>query len=405
MAFNVEAIDAPSDRSEAIADILRTAEVLFKGQPAGTLAETVTRGTRFAYAEGWKEDIGCCFPVTRREHDWVNGLHPFFQHIAPEGWLRQEQARGGHIQGDDDLGLLLRYGEDCIGAVGVRPIEKQTPGDDVAEAGPSPGRTVSGVQKKLLVVKNGAVYAPAGPDGPAPYIAKFNSEAIPTLVQNENRSLQWTTALLGKDEVTQFGLGKVGGDVALIVTRFDRETNGSKLRLEDFAQILQKPRGNDYNGKYQSTYEAVAGVIQKHSARPIIDLQRFYERLIAFALIGNCDAHLKNFSLLERPEGLRLSPTYDVLNTAVYEEFERVFGLEIDGKRRFLDDLDGTLFRRFGQSIGLKDAAIEQTFEKLKRQVVKATVHIKPPEAEGADELVSRIAEIVSNQCLRILGD
>lgn len=388
-----------------MADNLRSAEVLFKGQPAGTLVETVTGGTRFAYAEGWKDDIGCCFPVTRREHDWANGLHPFFQHIGPEGWLRQEQARGAHIQGDDDLGLLLRYGEDCIGAVGVRPLERQAPGEDVAEAGPSPGRTVSGVQKKLLVVKKGSAYAPAGSDGPAPYIAKFNSESILTLVRNENRSLQWTSAVLGKGEVTKFGLGQVGEDVALVVTRFDREPNGDKLRLEDLAQILEKPRGNDYNGKYQSSYEAVAGVIQKHSARPIIDLQRYYERLIAFALIGNCDAHLKNFSLLEKPEGLRLSPTYDVLNTAVYEDFERVFGLEIDGRRRNLDDLDGPLFRRFGQSIGLKDAAIEQTFEKLKRQVTKAAIHIKPPEGESPDGFVSRFAEIVSNQCLRILGD
>ncbi len=356
------------------------------------------------YADEWRQDIACCFPVVRREHDWANGLHPFFQHIGPEGWLRQEQARGAHIQGDDDLGLLLRYGADCIGAVGIQPLEQEAQGD-VAGAGPSPGRTVSGVQKKLLAVKTKDGYAPAGPDGPAPYIAKFNSEAITTLVQNENRCLKWTAELLGRREVTQFGLGKIAGDVALIVIRFDRQANGDKLRLEDFAQILQQPRGNDYNGKYQSSYEAIAEGIQKHSARPIIDLQRFYERLITFALIGNCDAHLKNFSLLEQPEGLRLSPTYDVLSTAVYPTFERVFGLTIDGKRRNLDQLDGKLLKSFGRSIGIKEPAIEQTFRKLKRQVPKAAVHIRPPEAEAPDGLVNRIAEIVSNQCVRILGD
>lgn len=319
--------------------------------------------------------------------------------------MRQEQARGAHIQGDDDLGLLLRYGADCIGAVGILPLEQRAVQGDVAEAGPSPGRTVSGVQKKLLAVKTKDGYAPASPDGPAPYIAKFNSEAITTLVQNENRCLNWTAELLSKREVTQFGLGQIAGDVALIVTRFDRQENGDKLRLEDFAQILEQPRGNDYSGKYQSSYEALAEGIQKHSARPVIDLQRFYERLIAFALIGNCDAHLKNFSLLEQPEGLRLSPTYDVLCTAVYENFERVFGLTIDGKRRYLDQIDAKLLKNFGRSIGIKDAAIQQTFEKLKRQVPKAAAHIKPPEAEAPDGLVNRISEIVSNQCVRILGD
>jgi serine/threonine-protein kinase HipA len=392
-------------RWETIADQLRSAQVLFKGRVAGTLVETVAGGTRFAYADEWRQDIACSFPVTRREHDWANGLHPFFQHIGPEGWLRQEQARGAHIQGDDDLGLLLRYGADCIGAVSIVPLENEAVQDEISEAGPSPGRTVSGVQKKLLAVKTRDGYAPAGPDGPAPYIAKFNSESLTTLVQNENRCLKWTAELLGKREVTQFSLGQIAGDIALIVTRFDREANGEKLRLEDFAQILQQPRGNDYNGKYQSSYEAVAEGIQKHSARPIIDLQRFYERLIAFALIGNCDAHLKNFSLLEQPEGLRLSPTYDVLSTAVYESFERVFGLTIDGKRRYLDELDGRQLKDFGQSIGIKDAAIEQTFEKLKRQVPKAAIHIRPPDAEAPDGLVNRIAEIVSNQCVRILGN
>jgi serine/threonine-protein kinase HipA len=319
--------------------------------------------------------------------------------------LRQEQARGAHVQWDDDLGLLLRYGADCIGAVGILPLEQDAVRGDVAEVGPSPGRTVSGVQKKLLAVKTKDGYAPAGPDGPAPYIAKFNSEAITTLVQNESRCLKWTAELLGKREVTQFSVGKIADDVALIVTRFDRQANGDKLRLEDFAQILQQPRGNDYNGKYQSSYEAVAEGVQRHSARPIIDLQRFYERLIAFALIGNCDAHLKNFSLLEQTEGLRLSPTYDVLSTAVYENFERVFGLTLDGKRRYLDQLDAKLLKNFGRSIGIKEPAIAQTFEKLKRQVPKAAAHIKPPEAEAPDGLVSRIAEIVSNQCERILGD
>jgi serine/threonine-protein kinase HipA len=145
--------------------------------------------------------------------------------------------------------------------------------------------------------------------------------------------------------------------------------------------------------------------MQYEALGTIIDLQRFYERLIAVALIGNCDAHLKNFSLLEQPEGLRLSPTYDVLRTAVYENFERVFGLKLDGKRRYLNDLDAKVLKSFGRPVGIKEPAIEQTFEKLKRQVPKAAAHIKPPEAEAPDGLVNRIAEIVSNQCVRILGD
>jgi serine/threonine-protein kinase HipA len=384
---------------------LRIAEVLFKDKPAGTLQETVAGGTRFAYADGWSEEIGCCFPTTRREHEWGNGLHPFFQHIGPEGWLREQQARTAHIDTENDFGLLLAYGADCIGAVGIRPSGPTKADIRITEAGPTPGRTVSGIQKKLLVVETAEGYVPAGPTGPAPFIAKFNSDAIDSLVRNEHRSLSWLAAVLGKEEVTRFALGQVAGDGALIVSRFDRGPKGEKLRLEDCAQILVKPRGRDYEGKYDSSYEEVAAVIEKYSSRPLIDLARFYRRLIAFALVANCDAHIKNFSLLETPTGLRLSPAYDVVNTVIYERFEATFGLAIDGKRRHIEELDGALFRRFGKTIGLTERAVDQTFTDLKRQVEKAAVHIRPPDGEGPDGFVTRFAEIVSNQCLRILGE
>ena len=99
---------------------LRTAEILFKDQVAGTLEETAGGGTRFIYAPKWQTQIACTLSILQREHEWAQGVHPFFQHLGPEGWLRETQARVAHIAEEDDFGLLLRYGADCIGAVGVR---------------------------------------------------------------------------------------------------------------------------------------------------------------------------------------------------------------------------------------------------------------------------------------------
>ncbi|MGH8247303.1 MAG: type II toxin-antitoxin system HipA family toxin, partial [Gammaproteobacteria bacterium] len=291
---------------------LRSGEVLFKDAVAGTLAETAGGGTRFAYGSNWKEPIACCLPVERREHEWPQGLHPFFQHLGPEGWLRERQARVAHIAEEDDFGLLLRYGTDCIGAVGIKSAVPLPKIDSPAEVPANPGRTISGVQRKLLVVEKDKVFHPAGPVGLAPYIAKFNSQNIPTLVRNEALTLRWARAVLGKSEVCEADLGHVAvvNEIALIVTRFDRASDGRKLRLEDFAQILCRPRGRDYAGKYDASHEEVAEVIKAYSARPEIDLDKFFRRLIVFALVGNCDGHLKNFSLLETPTGLRLAPLY-----------------------------------------------------------------------------------------------
>ncbi|MDV3253683.1 HipA domain-containing protein [Devosia sp. BK] len=382
---------------------LYRADVLYKDKSAGTLEQTIAGGTRFTYHKEWETDIACCFPATQKEHNWENGLHPYFQHLGPEGWLREKQARGAHIKDEqNDFALLLAYGEDCIGAVGLRPLdEAEIP--VIKEGSPSPGKTLSGVQKKLLVVKSGDDFFPAGRDGPAPFIAKFNSESETTLVRNEFRSLTWAASILGAQEVTSFRLGQVENEIALVVERFDRTPEGSKLRLEDFAQILAKPRGAKYDGKYASSYEEVAEVIKRHSSRPIIDLDKLFRRLIVFAALANCDAHLKNFSLLEDKDGLRLSPVYDVLNTALYENLDRNFGLSLLGKVRNIEELNGALFRQFGVAIGLQERAVELALRDLKKQIDKNP--IKVPDGEPPDGFISRFAEVVRNQCLRLFEE
>ena len=387
--------------------MVRSAEILFKDAPAGTLTETVGGGTRFVYAPDHTTPIACCLPAAQREHEWPQGLHPFFQHLAPEGWLREEQARTADIAEEDDFGLLLRYGADCIGAVAVINDSGNPPHAPMNTESVNQERTISGVQKKCLVINSDDGFSPAGPEGPAPYIAKFNSEKLITLVRNEFLTLRWCAAVLGKNEVTEFQLAYVSGinEQALVVTRFDRTADNEKLRQEDFAQILCKPRGRDYRGKYDSSYEEVAGVISEQSSRPQIDLDKLFRRLITFSLVGNCDGHLKNFSLLETPNGLRLSPLYDVVNSVIYEGYDQNLALSIDGKKVPFENITRPLLETFGRSIGLSNKAIDQGFEYLTRQAKKATDIIKPPSGEPPDGFVTRFNEIVSGACLRILTE
>jgi hypothetical protein len=79
------------------------------------------------------------------------GLLPFFQHLAPEGWLRGLQARAGGTADQDDFGLLLHYGADCIGAVGILPLGDEGPVPLTIPTPPrsatAPRKTLSGVQK------------------------------------------------------------------------------------------------------------------------------------------------------------------------------------------------------------------------------------------------------------------
>lgn len=388
--------------------ILREARILFKRQSAGLLTETAGGGTRFVYDPGWNEPIACALPILRREHPWPTGLHPVFEHLGPEGWLREQQAARAHLAVADDFGLLLRYGADCIGAIGVEPVTPADPPAAPAAGAVAPRRTVSGVQKKLLAVRQtGGLFAPAPADGPAPFIAKFNSESDATLVRNEALSLAWTADMLGRAEVTAFETGRVQGveGPALLVHRFDRTPTDAPLRLEDFAQILARPQGRDHRGKYDASYEEVAAVIERHSVRPVIDKERLFRRLVVYALVGNCDAHLKNFSLLERPEGLRLAPAYDVVNTLLYgERFDGDLALAIGGRKRLATAVERSDFERFGAEIGLNPKVVAQAFADLARATRKAAGRLVPPQGEPPDGFVHRYREIVESQCLRLLA-
>lgn len=366
--------------------------------------------TRFVYDEGWNQEIACALPIGTREHFWRGGLIPFFEHLGPEGWLRGRQARAGGTPDQDDFGLLLNYGADCIGAVGILPedgtnVHALPDADPVEEAATAPGRTLSGVQKKWLVYRGEQGFQPAHKlEEPATHIAKFNRADQPTLVQNEDLSLRLAREVLGKHEITAAHLGTVRGEngIALIVERFDR-LGPVRLRLEDFAQILERPRGREFDGKYHSSYEEAAGVIQRFSSRAIIDLNRFF-RLVAFNLvIGNADAHLKNFSLLEREEGLRLSPAYDLLNTLVYPKYDANVALAIDGAKRPFDTLSRDLVSSFGVSIGLQPRAVASGLDQLRKRFANAPA-LDFPGSVQPDDFRSRYREVVRANAERILA-
>lgn len=375
---------------------LRYGLVTYKGQPVGSLHETASGGSVFVYDDGVTQDIGCALPATTREHSWPAGVHPFFQHLGPEGWLRARQARTAEIADQDDLGLLLRYGHDCIGAVSVEdPSQNGIPAHDknldaLTEAAVEAKRTISGVQPKLLVRKDGDRFVHTDATGPAPFIGKFPTGDLASLVPNEALSMEAARLLLGKDEVARTGTGFVAGidQPALLVERFDRTPTGEKLRMEDFAQVLLKPRGLDFSGKYDAGFEDIGHAILKYSARPIIDVARLFERVVAFALLGNCDCHLKNFSLLETADGMRLSPAYDVVNTYVYgrQGYSTRFGLRIDNRDVQWDQVDRDLLTGLGRRLTLSERAVQRTFVKLAPKRQALLDRLRPgPHVEAGD--------------------
>ena len=391
---------------------IRHARIDFKGRRAGSLREIPEGGTVFEYDPQFPEDIACALPRAHDSHNWPAGLHPFFEHLGPEGWLRNRQARTADIAAEDDFGILLAFGADCIGAVSVHAPEQPPVSadrghlDELTAAAVAGKRTISGVQPKLLVAKVAAGFMPAAAAGPAPYIAKFPGEDLPNIVANETLALKAARLLLGRDQVVEAAPAAIEGipRPALVVRRFDRTPEGDKLRLEDFAQILSKPQGRDFLGKYDAGFEDIGVAIRRHSARPEIDLLRYFQRIVAYALIGNCDCHLKNFSLLETVDGLRLSPAYDIVNTYIYgaQGYSTRFGLRIDNELHQFERVDKDLLTGLGLNMGLPRAAIARTFEGMAKKKERLFGLVPPRERVEENDFRDLFADTLRAAYLRI---
>jgi serine/threonine-protein kinase HipA len=165
------------------------------------------------------------------------------------------------------------------------------------------------------------------------------------------------------------------GELAYITKRFDYAKNGQKLDQEDFAAVLEYTsdrQGRNY--KYESSYEACAKAVQMYIPASMPALEDFYKRIVVNYLIGNADAHLKNFSLY-RAEGRKdrsLTPNYDLLYTRYHIPNEEGYmGLDLfedegDNPTKAFESMGYyTLedFELFADKIGLKERRLEKIFE------------------------------------------
>ena len=165
---------------------------------------------------------------------------------------------------------------------------------------------------------------------------------------------------------------------AYITRRFDIHSSG-KYKQEDFAALLGWSKDNGgKNFKYdKSSYEECAEIIHRYVKAALIDIRRFY-RIILFNFVTlNDDAHLKNFSLIERNGEYRLSPAYDLVNTSLHLHEPRIFALK---KGLFKEGMSAADthnigyddFLEFGKRIGLTERVIIQEIKMFQEPNPKA---------------------------------
>lgn len=192
--------------------------------------------------------------------------------------------------------------------------------------------SIQGVQMKISAILNIQKEQFELVNQNGKYILKPQSLDYPELPENE--------------AITMFLAGMIGIDVPLsgliyakdntmtyFIRRFDRGVKGLKYSLEDFAQLT----GANRNTKYASSMEKVVSIIQKFCTFPQLEMIKLFKLVLFNFLIGNEDAHLKNFSLITTSDNqVKLSPAYDLLNSAIVLKTKNEIALPLRGKTQNL---------------------------------------------------------------------
>lgn len=297
---------------------------------------------------------------------------PFFEGLLPEGVVRATIAQSLHLSEEDGFGLLAAIGRDCAGAVSVLTPEASPAGlgeGRLEELKPEqlaqliaelPRRplgvdlrsdgvrlSLGGIQHKLVLVRKrflGGVFPPhlAPPEFSLPLdgaasncLLKPEFGQYEDLVVNERFCMQ-VAGSVGL-QVAETDLIRVGGTPCLYVARFDRTEDEygriHRIHQEDFCQALGVLPAAKYeeNGG-PSTPQIVALLRDLRGPFMARDINDFVHATMVNFLLGNSDAHGKNFALLYQPGvGIRLAPLYDVVSTAVYPEVTDRMAMSIGG--------------------------------------------------------------------------
>jgi serine/threonine-protein kinase HipA len=269
----------------------------------------------------------------------------YFQNLLPEGHNRERLARERHCSPDDEFELLAAAGHDLMGALEVEPVplSQGIPdavrhwhtalGLDVLEPGfvESPvedAAALPGAVTKFSAVQEGRRYVVRRHGLAGSFILKLPSTRHPDLVANEAAGYRLCEALglnCAQASVIRRSEAELPEqlpfDEILAVRRFDRVQTagtaapsggsavhevtsvGARIHMEEFAQVLQYEPRHKYGRGLMVDYPAMLRVLDRLSARPAQDVQEFVKRLVAFILLGNVDAHLKNWALLY-PDGV-----------------------------------------------------------------------------------------------------
>lgn len=412
-----------------------TLDVYLHADLVGQLTQDDHGQTLFQYSPAWLANTNA-FPLSlslplQKEQFGEKQCKPFFAGVLPDSAKRTLIARNLGISANNDFAMLKEIGGECAGAItflnagdkifehtgdykllSATALEKilvELPKRPLMAGEDGVRLSLAGAQDKIAVYrKDSDLFLPLH-NAPSSHILKPDTEVYKGIVFNEVFCMT-LAARIGLS-VAPVAMATAGVVDYLLIERYDRtETQvDNKWKLdrvhqEDFCQALGIVPDRKYQAEGGPSIKDCFDLVRKVSSVPVLDLNALLDAVIFNFLIGNHDAHGKNFSLLYRkPDAssstgkIRLAPLYDLICTPVYSNLSKKMAMKIGGVNK-LDEVDPRQFEKLAEQIGFAKPLVKR---RVIDQVKKILGHL--PGADVTHPVADEIRNFVGCHCETVL--
>lgn len=404
-------------------------EVWFFNDKVGTLS-LEGGGLGFYYNANWlampnARALSHSLPL--RAEPYSDGqTRPFFAGLLPEGQMRRLIAQQFQVSRQNDFALLNAIGGDCAGAITFLPKGKnlQPHGsnniqwlsdqqlvetlDELPHRPMLAGKdglrlSLAGAQDKLPVVFDGhRIGLPQG-GTPSTHILKPPILAVSESVTNEGFCLALAQSV--KLPTAEAEIRQTNGRSYLLVKRYDRLSNDTdataRLHQEDFCQALGVIPEMKYQNEGGPDLPKCFDLIRKVTRPSAPQLLHLFDYVVFNSLIGNHDAHAKNFSLLYTNLATQtertLAPLYDVLCTAIYPNLTQKMAMKLGSKYKF-SEVHSRHWEQFADSTGLAKAQTRKRIIALAKKLPAAARALQSTSVFQSNPIVEQIVALIEGR-------
>ena len=401
--------------------------VFLGNEKAGSLESTDNRGVIFIYDTNYLMNknavpLSASLPLQSEEFSQKQCI-PFFSGLLPEEDSRKKIADYLHISETSTLKLLEALGGECAGLISILTegdslstetsyslnsenyelLDDKKLSDFIEKMNTRPlikaddklRLSLAGAQEKLALAKiNGEWYLPLN-GAPSTHILKpTRTGSLSSLAINEYICMK-----LAKSfglPVPEVDLLKIAGKDVFVIERYDRINDGNfiqRLHQEDFCQALGIMSTSKYQNDGGPEIADIFNTITKVCTVPALETQKFLRYVIFNYLMGNCDSHGKNYSLLYKNNRVELSPLYDVVSTVIYPGLTEKLSMKI-GKHYEIQKVSKEDFSLLAETLDIKSSVFSKIFDDFGKKYISAFEEFKADEKVSAD-ILNSIFEVV----------